>query len=86
MVKCLDRVYVSGKDGVVSDVKADGTIEVVYVDDLGRDIYEDAHMLEGKWRFIHAGPAGGYAQSKDRLKEAVQKLHMSPETRSRLGE
>lgn len=86
MVKYLDRVRVNGKDSVVSNIYSERTIEVVYVDDLGRDIYEDAHMVDGSWKFTHDGPAGGYARGKDRLKEAVQKLHMSPESRSRLGE
>jgi len=83
MVKYLDRIRVSNNDAVVSAIHEDDTVEVVYKNS-GKDVYEDARLAEGKWAFVHEGVVAGYARGKRRLNEAVQKLNMSPELRSRL--
>lgn len=84
MIKYLDRIKASDNDAVVSKVYEDGKVEVVYKN--GQVVYEDAHLVDGKWEFVHKGAGAGYAKGKDRLRDAVAKLNMSAELRHRLGE
>lgn len=84
MVKNLDRIRIGVVDAVVCAVYDDERAEVVYKDWKGMDINEDVKLVNGKWEFEHKGPAGGYAKGKERLREAVAKLNMSPELRHHL--
>jgi hypothetical protein len=86
MVKYLDRVRIGqNTDGVVSSVYDENNIEFVYIDHSSKkNIYEDAVLIDGEWKFKEEGVAGGYADGKDRLAEAVQKLNRSWEQRLRL--
>ena len=60
-----------GKRAVVSEVYSDSTkpgcIEIVYLDERDRAIYEDAIWKEKRWEFKHAGQVGGYADKTPRL-------------------
>tara|TARA_R100001460_G_scaffold31010_1_gene61174 strand:+ start:340 stop:615 length:276 start_codon:yes stop_codon:yes gene_type:complete len=58
------------KSAVVCKVYADSRsadIEVVYLDNQGRAINEDMVWEDGEWKFVIAGPCGGYADKKPRL-------------------
>ena len=64
-----------GTRAVVSKVYSDSTkpgcIEVVYLDERDRAIYEDAIWKKKRWEFRSSGPAGGYADKTPRLSEFV---------------
>ena len=66
------------KDAVVSRVYSQSyprRMEVVYLDDRDRAIYEDVVWGEELWEFRHSGPVGGYADRHSRLSEFVAILH-----------
>ncbi len=67
-----------GTRAVVSTVYSDSTkpgcIEIVYLDERDRAIYEDAIWKEKRWEFRRAGPAGLYADKTPRLSGPVAVL------------
>lgn len=66
-----------GKKAVVSRVYSEDNnndIEVVYLDERGRAIYEDMTWMGEKWEFCDKGPAGGYADGKSRFSSYIQTL------------
>lgn len=72
-------------DAVVVQVYADGTAEVVYLDDRNRAINEDVKWTGQRWIFAKDGPCGGYASKYDRLREYVSQLRRGRWTRCSTG-
>ena len=64
----------AGTPAVVSSIRADGRIEVVYLDGRDRAINEDLVWRGGSWRFAHEGVDGGYADKSARLQPYVEVL------------
>ncbi len=83
MTQYLDRIRIGDTAAVISKVYDDTKVEVVYSSGV-HDVYEDAHLVEGKWDFVNPEVSAGYTRGKQRLEEAVEKLNRSPELRSRL--
>jgi hypothetical protein len=75
-VKLKDWISIGAREAVVSRIYEDSTdrIEIVYLDDRDRSIYEDAFFTNGKWHFAATGHNGGYAENIPRLSEYVRKL------------
>jgi hypothetical protein len=70
----------TGRDAVVCNVRGDelrehhGDLEVVYLDERNRAINENVRWVGDRWRFVHEGPSGGYADNYDRLRDCVRTL------------
>lgn len=79
------RIHVSGNEALVSKIYPDtadhkNTVEIVYLLHGSKPTYEDAHWIDGEWRFVSAGQVGDYADRVPRLRRYVEAL-----LESRLG-
>ncbi len=73
------RIFVSGNVAIVSKIYPDtadrkDTIEIVYLLQGIKPIYEDAHWIDGEWRFVSDGQVGDYAIDVRRLRKYLLKL------------
>lgn len=69
-------ISVSGNQAVISKIypSRENTVEIVYLLQGHKPIYEDAYWIDGKWRFVSDGQVGDYADRVPRLREYLEKL------------
>jgi len=61
-VKVGDEIYINSNRAIISRIHTkENTIEVVYKRRDSTNMYDDAHFIDGAWRFASDGPHGAYA-------------------------
>ena len=69
-------ISVSGNQAVISKIYSakKNTIEIVYLLQGYKPIYEDACWIDDQWRFVSDGQVGDYADDVPRLRKYLLRL------------
>lgn len=75
MIKPQQIIYInSTKKAIVARVISDTEVEVVYKQDGGKHILEDAVFIDDVWTFKHSGPSGSYADNISSYRDLIRQL------------
>jgi hypothetical protein len=69
-------ISIRGNQAIISKVykSKKNVVEIVYLLQGYKPIYEDAHWIDGEWRFVSDGQVGDYADRVPRLRKFLEKL------------
>ena len=69
-------ISVNGNQAIISKIypAKKNTVEIVYLLQDYKPIYEDAYWIDGEWRFVSDGQVGDYAIDVPRLRKYLLML------------
>jgi hypothetical protein len=75
-VRLGQLISVGGNQAIIAKIypARKNTVEIVYLLQGYKPTYEDAHWIDGEWRFVSDGQVGDYADRVPRLRKYLEKL------------